>query len=89
MRIDGSHVSPVSGHGAYRAAQQQNAPTATRSVDSAELSQRALGVRRAQAAAADAPDSRNERVAAIRGQIQSGSYQISNSQIAAKLLPSL
>jgi negative regulator of flagellin synthesis FlgM len=57
--------------------------------DAVELSESSRDVHNLRAAAAAAPDVRADRVAALKAQVQSGSYTVDNQTLAAKLLTAL
>ncbi len=63
---------------------QESAPAHRR--DGVELSNDLKRMRRAQAAASEAPDVRAERVAEIKARIQSGAYHVDTDALAQKLL---
>lgn len=54
--------------------------------DRVDLSGTAAQVQAANAALADAPDVRSDRVAALQSQIQSGQYNPTNDQIAGAMM---
>lgn len=54
--------------------------------DSVEISSEALNLKDMQAAAMQAPDVRAEKVAAIKTQVESGTYQISHEQLAEQMI---
>jgi negative regulator of flagellin synthesis FlgM len=85
MRIEPTRTQPTQTPSARQPAEQPERPAAGRS-DSVELSDGAEYLRRAREEAAAAPDVRAERVAAIKDQIQAGTYQIDDTALAEKLL---
>ena len=56
------------------------------SEDKVEISSEALDLKTMQAAALQAPDLRPEKAAAIKIQIESGTYQISNEKLAERMI---
>lgn len=56
------------------------------SEDKVEISSEALDLKSMQAAALQAPDVRPEKVATIKTQIESGTYQISNEKLAERII---
>ena len=90
MRIEFTRVAAISGQYAYRPTQRPSENGGpSRQGDSVHLSRSVTTIRAAQAAAAAAPDTRAERVATIRNQVQGGTYQMDNTQVAEKLLSAL
>jgi negative regulator of flagellin synthesis FlgM len=61
-------------------------PAALEKEDNVELSQTARELRRSQAALAELPDVRQEKVAQLKHQIESGTYRIEPEKIAEKML---
>lgn len=61
-------------------------PAPTHRADTAELSGEALSARRAQAAVTASSEVRAEKVAAIKAQVQAGTYQVDTHALAEKLL---
>lgn len=88
MHIDPVRSSQIASISAYRAPASQPArssDTSTRAAD-VQLSDSAGQARRAHAAAASAPDTRADRVAAIKAQVQDGSYKVNTTALAEQLL---
>jgi negative regulator of flagellin synthesis FlgM len=54
--------------------------------DSVEISSEALNLKDMEAAAMNAPDVREEKISAIKAQIDSGTYKISSERIARQLI---
>jgi negative regulator of flagellin synthesis FlgM len=88
MRIDPVRSTQIASINAYRAPASQPARSSDSSGRAADvqLSDSAAQARRAQAAAASAADTRADRVAQIKAQVQDGSYQVNTTELAEKLL---
>jgi negative regulator of flagellin synthesis FlgM len=86
MRIEPTRTRPAQAPPVRQAAEPSEQPAGARRPDTVELSDGAESLRRAREDAAAAPDVRAERVAAIKGQIQAGAYQIDDTALAEKLL---
>ena len=88
MRIEPRQSQPVQAAPPREASSSQTAreSTAKRPDDAVKLSDDSRAAQRAQADAAAAPDVRSERVASIKAQIDAGTYEIDNEQLAEKLL---
>jgi negative regulator of flagellin synthesis FlgM len=85
--VGNSSIQPVNG---ARSAPPQGAPAqpayAGPKADAVAFSGESAQVRRVQADVEAAPDVRAERVAAIKAEIEAGSYQVDNRALAEKLL---
>jgi negative regulator of flagellin synthesis FlgM len=71
---------------ADRAQRKQSGSLATGEEGSVQLSDGLRSIQQAVDAVRQAPDIRAERVAALRQQIESGHYDVSSMQVAAKIL---
>lgn len=85
--ISGSNISYISARTATRPAAPaaQQAYGAARG-DIVQFSSASATARKAQTAAAEAPEVRAERVAELKAQVQGGTYQVDNQALAHKLL---
>lgn len=88
MSIDPLSSSPVHGPGgaASRASRPAVSPGPAPKVDRLDLSDGLERLRRVHAAAADVPDVRADRVAALKSEIHSGSYRVNTDALAETLL---
>ncbi|MBL8093028.1 MAG: flagellar biosynthesis anti-sigma factor FlgM [Anaerolineales bacterium] len=91
MKIEpnGNDIQRIEQVRAVRPAQATSATQAAGSVnrpDQAEFSNRGVELAKARAALSDVPDVREDRVAALRDQIKSGSYQVPYDALAGKLM---
>jgi negative regulator of flagellin synthesis FlgM len=82
--VDG--VRPAAQSTNQTAQTQQTRPTVESTSDSVTLSQGARTLAQARATVAQAPDVREDRVADIRHQIATGTYQVSAHVLARKML---
>lgn len=90
MRIDPTQSSRIqSAAERPAAARPKHAQPASRQADSVTLSNSSERLRRAQELAAAAPDVRAEKVAALKEEVQNGTYQVDNQALAEKLLKAL
>jgi negative regulator of flagellin synthesis FlgM len=65
-----------------------SAPAAPRQADSVELSDAARALTSASQAVSDAPDVREDRVAALKAQIACGNYSVDSSTLARAMVRS-
>jgi negative regulator of flagellin synthesis FlgM len=86
MRIEPSPIQPSQSSAERQAAEPSEPRLAAPATEGVELSDGAEHLPRTRAEAAAAPDVRAERVAALKEQIQSGTYQIDDVALAEKLL---
>ncbi len=85
--ISGSNISYITARPAARAVEPQAAQAyGGFRPDQMQLSSAGATARKAQAAAAQAPELRAERVAGLKAQVQSGAYQVDTTALAQKLL---
>lgn len=61
-------------------------PSAAAGADRLALSQRAEEIKAARAALAETPDVRAERVAALKAQVEAGTYQVDPDKVAERIL---
>jgi len=64
----------------------ENVEDASRGSDSVSLSERAKGISEAGRVMKNSPDIREDKVAEIKNRIDSGNYDVSGEEIAAKIL---
>ena len=62
------------------------APQATGRADQLSLSRHAEEIRAARAALAETPEVRADRVAQLKAQVQSGTYQVDPDKVAERIL---
>lgn len=89
MRVDPSRtagIAPASGERQPSAGRVRPAAASDRRADAVELSESSTNMSRVRDAAAAAPDVRAERVAALRAQVQSGTYTVDSQALSGKLL---
>jgi negative regulator of flagellin synthesis FlgM len=99
MRINPSNSSPVQANdtsgarktermknGAYEARTESPATSAKTDSASAEISSKAKDMAKAQQIAADTPDVREAKIAALREQIQNKKYNVSANDVADRLV---
>ncbi len=65
---------------------EANSPSPTNSDDSVSLSNKAQAMARLEAAVAEAPETNETKVAAIKQAVDNGSYEINAQSIANKML---
>ena len=88
MRIEGPNVGSINEMNLHKT--KSTTPTATTyaatSADSVELSGTASAVSAARQVISSTPDIRTDKVAALRQQVQNGTYHVSALDIAKKML---
>ncbi len=92
MRIDPTRTARITPPKAERSlldSQAKPAAAHEQRPDAVELSESSRDMRGARAAAAAAPDVRADRVAALKAQVQNGTYTVDNQALAGKLLSAL
>ena len=86
MKIDGYRAAQIAqAYGLPSASGQTAAKKSGQRADSASLSAEAQELLQARRAAQDAPDVRAEKVAALRQQIQDGTYKVDEASLARRL----
>ncbi|HKW19059.1 MAG TPA: flagellar biosynthesis anti-sigma factor FlgM [Terriglobales bacterium] len=87
MRIDLTSGAAASGPQIEKTASSRSAnSSATAGADRAELSESDTNAGKLTTAALNSPEVRAERVAGLRAQLASGTYQVSAAQVADSLL---
>lgn len=84
MRVEAyNHVQQIYQKQKVNQAQKAGSPSQT---DQLQISSFGKDIQTAKSAVASAPDVREARVAAIKAQIQNGTYSVDNAAFAEKLL---
>lgn len=95
MQIDPTRLNQISAPGIQKPTETPATPEATgtqgagapEAANGLVLSQQATEVRAAHEALAALPDSRTELVTRLKGEIESGTYQVNAENLAEKMIP--
>jgi flagellar biosynthesis anti-sigma factor FlgM len=89
MRIDLNAGAAASGSQTEKIASSRSAPSSTGQTDQSKSLEGKISVGKLETAALNSPEVRFEKVQALRSQLQSGTYQVSPTQVAGSMLEQL